>query len=207
MKDWQLRIRTIVVGTAALALLAGCGTGGGTTGTPTNATQPTSTSNNDGGAPKIQNPLELTAFEADPCSAVTATQIQAFGLPGVNGRVNSSAVGPACVWLGSSTPAKMAPGIGILPDGTNLSTILPNKDTTYQVFEPQPDIQGYPAYMALAVDQRKGGNCSVLVGVSDARAILFSFQSDEGSPKFADPCGAITEFATLAITTIKAGAK
>jgi hypothetical protein len=101
----------------------------------------------------------------------------------------------------------MAPAVGILPEGTNLSTILPNKDTTYQVFEELPAIQGYPAYIALAVDQRSRGNCSVLTGVSDTKAILFTFQSDKGSPRYADPCAAATEFADLAITTIKAGAK
>jgi hypothetical protein len=200
-----LRIRTIVVGTAALVLLTGCGTGsGGTTGTPTTATQSTSDS---AGAPKIQNPLDLKVFEADPCSTVTPAQVQAFGLPGVNGKVNSTSPGPACTWLGASTPAKMSPGVGILPEGTNLSTILPNKDTTYEKFEQLPDIQGYPAYLALVSDQRSGGGCSVLTGVSDTKAILFTFQSDKGSPKYADPCAAATEFANLAITTIKAGAK
>jgi hypothetical protein len=200
-----LRIRTIVAGTAALALLAGCGTsGGGTTGSPTNAPQPTSDS---AGTPKIPNPLDLKAFEADPCSTVTPAQVQAFGLPGVSGKVNTTSPGPACSWLGKSTPAKMAPAVGILPEGTNLSTILPSKGTTYEVFETLPEIQGYPAYLALVSDQRSGGNCSVLTGVSDTKAILFSFQSDKGSPKYADPCGAATEFANLAITTIKAGAK
>lgn len=201
-----MRIRTIAAGTAALALLAGCSTGGGTTGTPTSATQATSASNGSG-APKIQNPLNVKAVEADPCSAVTAAQVQAFGLPGVTGRVGSSDLGPDCVWLGSSTPGRMSPAVGVLPEGTNLSTILPKKDTAYQVFEALPDIQGYPAYITLLVDQRKDGNCSVLVGVSDEKAILSTFQSDEGSPKFSDPCGAATEFANLAITTIKAGAK
>jgi hypothetical protein len=201
-----LRIRSIVAGTAALALLVGCSTSGGTTGTPTKAPQPTSDSNG-AGAPKIQNPLDTKAFEAAPCSAVTPAQVEAFGLPGVNGRVNTTAPGAACAWLGSSTPGKMAPSLAILPEGTNLGTILPNKDATYQVFETLPEIQGYPAYIALAVDQRGGGGCSVLTGVSDTKAILFTFQSDKGSPKYADPCGAATEFANLAITTIKAGAK
>lgn len=202
-----MRIRTIVVGTAALALLAGCNpSGGGTTDTPTNAPQPTSDSNS-AGAPKIQNPLDVKAAEADPCGVVTSAQLQAFGLPGVAGRVNSNELGPACMWLGASTPAKMAPGIAFLPDDTNLSTILPNKDTTYEKFEQLPDIQGYPSYMALVSDQRSGGNCSVLTGVSDTKAILVTFQSDKGSPRYADPCAAATEFATLAVTTIKAGAK
>ncbi|HEX8865294.1 MAG TPA: DUF3558 domain-containing protein [Lentzea sp.] len=202
-----MRIRIIVAGTAALALLAGCGTGnGGTTGTPTTATQPTSDSNS-AGTPKIQNPLDLKTFEADPCKTVTPAQVEAFGLPGVSGKVNTTSPGPSCSWLGSSTPAKMAPAVSIFPEGTNLSTILPNKDTTYEKFEQLPDIQGYPSYMALVSDQRSGGNCSVLTGVSDTKAILTSFQSDKGSPKYADPCAAATEFATLAITTIKAGAK
>lgn len=201
-----MRIRTIVAGTAACVLLAGCSSGSGTTGTPTTATSPTSASDS-GGAPKVQNPLDLKAFEADPCSAVTPAQAQAFGLPGVNGRNNSNELGPACVWLGSSTPARMAPGIAFLPDGTNLSTILPNKDSTYEAFESQPAIQGYPTYIALVADSRKDGDCSLLVGASDVRAIAFTFQSDKGSPRFADPCAAITEFANLAITTIKAGAK
>jgi len=199
-----LRIRSIVVGTAALALLAGCGTG--TTGTPTTASPPTSTSNS-GGAPKIDDPLDVKSFVADPCSAITAAQIQAFGLPGVSGRNNTSAVGSSCVWLGASTAGKMAPGMTLLPDGTDLRTILPNKDSTYQYFEPRPAVQSYPAYIALSVDQRKDGGCELLVGVADDKAFLFTFSSFNGSPKFADPCAAVTEFADLAITTIKAGAK
>jgi hypothetical protein len=201
-----LRIRTIAAGAAALALLAGCGDSGGTTGTPTTATQPSGTGNG-GGAPKIENPLDVKAAESDACGTLTPAQVQAFGLPGVTGRVNNTAAGGGCVWVGVNTPAKMSPGLAFLPDGTNLSTILPNKDTTYEAFEQLPAIQGYPAYMALVADLRKSGDCSVLVGVSDVKAILFSFQSEEGSPKFADPCAAVTEFADLAVTTIKAGAK
>ena len=190
----------------ALALLAGCGTGGGTTGTPTTATQPTSAGNSDG-PPKIQNPLDVKAFEADPCSMVTPAQVEAFGLPGVAGKVNTLSPGAACSWLGNSTPARMSPGAAILPDGTNLASIYPNRDTAYRAFEPQPAIQGYPAFIALVADSRKEGNCSLLVGVSDEKALSVTFQSDEGSPKYADPCGAATEFANLVITTIKAGAK
>lgn len=203
-----MRIRTVVVGAAALALLAGCGTGGGTAGTPTNQPQPTSTSSSGGGAPKVQNPLDLKAFEAAPCSAVTPAQIEAYGLPGVAGKVNPTSPGPGCSWLGASTAAKASPGLVILPEGTNLDSIYSNKDNgTYAVFEPLPDIQGYPALLNLAVDQRSSGSCTIAVGASEAKAILFDFQSIKGSSRFADPCGAVVEFANLAMTTIKAGAK
>ncbi|MGI5502111.1 DUF3558 domain-containing protein [Lentzea sp. CA-135723] len=200
-----MRIRSIVVGTAALALLAGCGTSGDTAGTPTTASQPTSTSGS-GGAPKIDSPLDVKAFTADPCKTVTAVQVEAFGLPGVSGRANTSPVGEACLWNGVNTEAKMSPGVAFLLEGTNLSTILPNKDSTYAVFETLPAVQGYPTYLALPTDLRSRGNCSALVGVSDERAMFVTFSS-LGGPKFSDPCAAVTEFANLAITTIKAGAK
>ncbi|MEV6244027.1 DUF3558 domain-containing protein [Lentzea sp. NPDC051838] len=200
-----MRIRTIVAGTAALALLAGCSTGNGTTGTPTNATQPTSTSQG-GGAPKVSNPLNLTAAEGAPCNVVTAAQLTAYGLPGVTGSPNSSALGAACQWSGSLTAAEMSVGMSILPAGTTLDSQYAKKDT-FGVFEERPAIQGYPAIVSLLSDRRKEGNCELTVGASDERAILFTFLSDEKSKYFADPCAGVTEFANQAITTIKAGVK
>ena len=205
MRTEQLRIRSVVAGAAALALLTGCGTSGGTTGTPTGATPPPSSG---AGAPKVRNPLDLKAFEADPCSAFTPAQAEAYGLPGVAGRKNPTSPGPGCDWLGASTPAKASPGLVILPEGTNLESVYGNKDNgTYAVFEPRPDVQGYPAVLTLPVDQRPSGSCTIVVGVSDARAVLFDFQSVKGSSRLADPCGAVTEFANLVLTTMKAGAK
>ncbi len=203
----MLQIRTIVAGAAALALLAGCGNSGDTTGTPTTGPQPTSTGQS-GGAPKVGTPLDVKAFEAAPCTAVTPAQVETFGLPGVTGKVNSTAPGPACVWTGVNTAAKASPGLVFLPDGTNLGTIYANKDNgTYAAFEELPAIQGYPAALTMAADQRTSGNCEISLGVSDDRAILFTFSSLNGSPRYADPCGSLTEFANLAVTTIKAGAK
>ena len=205
MRTEQLRIRTIVVGAAAFVLLTGCGTGGGTTGTPTNAPQPTSAGNG-GGVPKVSNPLTLTAAEAAPCNVVTATQLTAYGLPGVVGSVNSGAPGPACKWSGALTAADMSTGMVILPEGTSLKTTYDTK-SSYAFFEERPAIQGYPTVVALLADQRKEGSCDIVVGASDNRSILFTFLSDEKSKYFADPCAGVTEFANLAITTIKAGAK
>jgi hypothetical protein len=201
-----LQIRSVVAGAAALALLTACG-GGDTAGTPTNAPQPTSTSKS-GGAPEVTTPLDVKAFEAAPCTAVTRAQLDAYGLPGVNGKVNTSTPGAGCLWAGAVTDALASPGLVILPDGTNLDTIYANKDNgTYAAFEELPAIQGFPAALTMAADLRKDGNCEISVGVSDEKAILFTFSSLEGSAKGADPCGSLTEFANLAITTIKAGAK
>ncbi|WP_394613141.1 DUF3558 domain-containing protein [Lentzea sp. JNUCC 0626] len=200
-----MRIRTIVAGTAALVLLAGCGTNGGTSGTPTTASQPTSTSNS-AGAPKVSNPVDVKVAEAAPCGVVTAAQLQTYGLSGVEGSLNTTSAGAGCLWPGTFTPAAMSPGMIILPDGTNLESIYAKKDSTYPVFEPL-EVQGYPAAIALVVDERKSGDCELFVGVSDERAIMFSLQSEEKSKYYADPCAGATEFANLGMTTIKAGAK
>ncbi|GAA3658674.1 uncharacterized protein DUF3558 [Lentzea atacamensis] len=206
-----MRIPTIVAGTAALALLAGCGDSGGTTGTPTTATTPTSNSSGGGdttanGAPKVKNPLDVKAFEANPCGMATPAQVEAFGLPGVTGRVNSGAPGASCIWLGASAPSKITPSATLIPGGKGLDAMYQNKDS-YAAFEVLPAIQGYPAIMNLQVDQRADGNCDVSVGLSDEVALLVLIVTEKGSPRFADPCGAATEFANQVITTIKAGAK
>jgi hypothetical protein len=100
----------------------------------------------------------------------------------------------------------MSTGMVILPAGSSLETTYAKKDS-YGFFEERPAIQGYPVVVALLADQRKEGSCDIFVGASDDRAILFTFLSDEKSKYFADPCAGATEFANLAITTIKAGAK
>ncbi|MFD4675200.1 DUF3558 domain-containing protein [Lentzea sp. NPDC058450] len=200
-----MRIRTVVAGAAALVLLAGCGTSGGTSGTPTTASQPTSTSNS-AGAPKISNPIDVKVAEGDPCGVVTAAQLQTFGLPGVAGSLNTTSAGAGCSWPGTFTDAEMSPGMIISPAGTGLESLYAKKDSTYPVFEPL-EVQGYPAAIAMVVDNRKKGKCELFVGVSEDRVIMFSLQSDEKSKYFADPCAGATDFANLGMTTIKAGAK
>jgi hypothetical protein len=204
-----LRIRTTVIGiAAALATLTGC-TGGGATGTPTQAPPSTSSSSGDttpNGAPKVKTPLAYERFEADPCSVVTAVQLETLGLPGIKGELNPSAPGKACIWHGSKTPSKATPSVVFLQGVEGLDALYGAK-ANMELWEPQPPVQGYPAVLNSAADLRSSGQCSLDVGVTDKQVLSFLIQTDKGGTRYADPCGAVTDFANQVITTIKAGAK
>lgn len=211
MRTEQLRIRGIAVGViSAITVLfaAGCG-GGGTT----NTTTPTSTSQSAGngattahGAPKVKSPLAWESFKAAPCSVITTEQLKTIGVPGVTGKVNPSAPGPACIWQGDVTSSRVTPGVGFPEGGEGLDTVYERK-STYQLFEPQPDVQGYPALLASNADLRTSGDCALVVGITDSQIASFTVQMGNKAPRYADPCGLLTEIANQVITNIKAGAK
>ncbi|MGW4214053.1 DUF3558 domain-containing protein [Lentzea sp. NPDC004789] len=204
-----MRIRTTAIGiAAALAVLAGCG-GGGTTGTPTQTPSSTPASSGDttpNGAPKVKTPLAYERSEADPCSVVTAAQLEALGLPGIKGEPNPGAPGKACIWLGSKTPSKASPSVVFLQGVEGLDALYGAK-ANMELWEPQPPVQGYPAVLNSAADLRKSGQCSLDVGVTDKQVLSFLIQIDKGGTRYSEPCAAVTDFANQVITTIKAGAK
>lgn len=206
-----MRIRITAIVVAALVVLAGCGGGGGTTGTPTGSSSSTSNSAGSGdttpnGAPKVKTPLVYESFAADPCSVMKAAQLEAVGLPGIKGEVNSSAPGKACIWLGSSTPSRATAGVVFLQGVDGLNALYGTKDMM-ELWEPQPPVQGYPAVLNSAADLRSSGNCSLDVGITDTQVLSFTMQINKGGTRFAEPCAAATDFANQVITTIKAGAK
>jgi hypothetical protein len=206
-----LRIRSIAAVTViAVLLAAGCG-GGGTPSTTT----PTPTSQSDGagngdttpnGAPKVKSPLAWESFKAAPCTVITTDQLAAIGVPGVTGKVNPSAPGPACIWQGEVTSSRITPGVGFPEGGEGLDTVYQRK-STYQLFEAQPDVQGYPALLASNADLRTSGDCALVVGITDSQIAAFSVQMGNKAPRYSDPCGLLTEIANQVITNIKAGAK
>lgn len=203
-----MRTRTTAIGiAAALAVLAGCG-GGGTTGTPTQTPSSTSSSGDTtpNGAPKVKTPLAYERFEADPCSVLTAAQLETLGLPGIKGEVNPGTPGKSCIWLGSKTPSKATPSVVFLQGVEGLDALYGAK-ANMELWEPQPPVQGYPAVLNSAADLRKSGQCSLDVGVTDKQVLSFLIQTDKGGTRYSEPCAAVTDFANQVITTMKAGAK
>ncbi|KOV82700.1 DUF3558 domain-containing protein [Nocardia sp. NRRL S-836] len=212
MRIEQLRIRGIAVGTIsaiAVLLAAGCG-GGGTAGTP--APTPTSQSSGSGGdttangAPKVKSPLAWDRYRSDPCSVLTTDQLAALGVPGVTGKVNPTSPGPSCIWQGQVSSQSIAPSVGFPTGDGGLDYLYEAKDT-YKLFQVLPAVQGYPAVLASAADQRASGNCAMAVGITDSQIVSLTVQISKQAPRYADPCGLLTEIANQVVTNIKAGAK
>lgn len=209
-----MRIRSTASGVLSLIgvlLVSGCansGTGGtaGPTPTSTSSSAGSSGDTTEHGAPRVKTPLKWQSFEAAPCSLITTEQLSALGIRGVTGKVNPSAPGPTCIWQGDALSDRIVPGAGFPQGGNGLDNIYQQK-ADFPLFEPQPDVQGYPALLASKADLRSQGNCSLAVGVTDTQVAAFTIQMGKSAPRYTDPCGLLVEFANQVIGNIKAGAK
>jgi hypothetical protein len=74
----------------------------------------------------------------------------------------------------------------------------------YVVFQPLPDIAGYPAIVAMTDDARPQGDCKISVGASND--LLLSIEGFvNGGPDVANPCPRVQAIATAMVTTMKGG--
>jgi hypothetical protein len=188
----------------AVLMVAGCSTPtsvGGTAG-------PTSTSSTGAlppGTPNVANPLDTTAFQKAPCSVLTATQLQQLTIT-TTGQPETTPLGPVCHWHNQDGPSKMDLGVFIVTAGQGLAGIYSQKDT-YGMFQPLPDIEGYPAVTAQN-DDPKQGNCVISVGVSNTLFVNVLVGLKTGvdkAPDMANPCPRNRTVAEAVMTTIKAG--
>jgi hypothetical protein len=180
-----------------------------TSGSSTADSPPSSTGNEDdlpsAGAPKVEDPLEISRFEQDPCSTLTTDQIQNLNLP-ASGEEEEIPYGVGCTWRNSSTRGSASIGI-INGTGTGLSgAYAANEEGKYSYFNPLPDIEGYPAVATDTHDRRSSGICIVLVGVTDQVAVQFSVRLSDANVGQKEPCEVAAEVAGMALQTMKDGA-
>jgi Protein of unknown function (DUF3558) len=204
-------VRTpILLALLATTTLAGCTTTGGNPTPATNTTAASTSAAGDttpNGAPKVTTPLDFTEAAAAPCTLLDAAQLQALGMTGVAGEDNSSPLGPACIWSGTSGASGQSVGFSFVTGDGGLDYLYQMRNS-YDLFEPQPPIQGQPALLNEPLDARKDGECSVVVGLTDKQILTTTVLMRTGAnpaPKFNDPCGVATQAAGLALTTIKGG--
>src|ERR1700754_49397 len=114
-------VKAMAGAAVALTLLSACSgneTGGHpTTGpqSPTSepATETSSTAANNA-APAVTNPLQATQYLTEPCTVLTATQLQSLNMPTTGeADVDSSTAkisGPFCTWI---TPGAQGSTVGV----------------------------------------------------------------------------------------------
>ncbi|HEX3792377.1 MAG TPA: DUF3558 domain-containing protein [Pseudonocardiaceae bacterium] len=201
-----MRRDSIIIGTAVAAILlaAGCSSTGGT---------PTPTTDNSGGAttalpstslngaPHVADPLDVSKFRDNPCTALTPTQVQQLNI-GATAKADNTG-GPSCDWGSATDSAKVGVTVSFLSGGGGLSYIYANK-ADYAVFTGLSSIDGYPAIRADQVDQTSIGECTVVVGASDDQAVSFALSAGLSQDK-SDPCTATQQLAQDVITNIKSG--
>lgn len=189
----------------AVLMVAGCSTSpsvGGTAGpTTTSSALPP-------GTPNVANPLDTTAFQKAPCSVLTSAQLQKLTIAAAGQPDLTDPLGPVCHWDDQTGSSKM--NLGIYVGGTAVPGLSGpySQKGNYQVFEPQPDIGGYPALIAMTDDARPQGDCQIAIGVSNTQEVSVEGQLKTGvdkAPDMSNPCPRVRAVAEAVIATIKAG--
>ena len=207
-------LRATLGGFAVTVLLAGCSDSSGGNPVPTggqtsarSSSGAPSSSGGDGlpshGAPKVQNPLDTTAFHQQPCRVLTADQLPPLGFD-APGEQNGGVGAPLCRWRNGSTGASLGMQFELANSG-GLSTLYERRGER-DLFLELPPIEGYPAVVANARDSRNTeGLCTVVVGVTDS--LEFSAQGVVSRAKRGqiDPCEPTQLAAKLMLQTLKKG--
>lgn len=210
----EMRTKTLIAlfsCVAPAALLAGCSDEGGT---PSTTSQPPTATSQPGaglphsGAPKVTSPIADTSkWEADPCSAISETQLSALGIemrkfePDLEG-----ASGPVCDWA-LEPYGSFSGGFGSEVNSDGLSRVYQNKNAgKFGVFTELSPVEGHPAVRAEQRDESNEGLCSVSVGLRDDLEYSVVVTFDAENPQAKDPCKAAQDIAALAVQTMKGGA-
>jgi uncharacterized protein DUF3558 len=154
------------------------------------------------GAPKVDDPLDTTRFQQDPCQALTPDQAQSLGFP-TEGKPRTAPLGKACTWENPESRGLVE--IHFLdgnPSGLS-GEYQANTDGKYAYFDPLPPIEGYPAVATDIVDDRDAGKCTVVVGVSDEVTFEVPIRLSTVNVGHKDPCQIAAMVAGKALQTMK----
>jgi hypothetical protein len=209
----RIRPLTLLLG---LTLLTGCTTTSEGTPRPTltndtSAESPSRSDEPDGeelpyaGAPKVNDPLETSRYQQDPCLGLTAAQTEELNVNSP-GEPRDGALGNACTWGGRDDRRALVElaSLDEYPFGLS-AAYQANEDGKYDFFEVLPPIEGYPAVALGRVDDRQNGGCALAVGVSDEIAFGVTIRLSTANVAEKDPCETAAMVAGMALRTMKAG--
>lgn len=158
------------------------------------------------GAPKVNDPLDTSRYEEDPCRSLTSAQAQSLNLPPTGTLDDTVALGIGCDWFNEQTRGEVNI-VFLVDDPRGLSPEYDaNRRGKWEFFEELPTIEGYPAVARAGIDSRDDGTCTVVVGVADDMAFALSVRLSLANIENGDPCKKAAEVAGLALQTMEAGA-
>ncbi|MBB4906571.1 hypothetical protein H4W32_006094 [Actinophytocola algeriensis] len=156
------------------------------------------------GAPKVNDPLETTKFQENPC--LTLTSDQSEGIFGISpsGQGYTDTLGNGCKWKNEESRAQ-ADVVFLDKNPRGLSAeYAVNEDGRWVLFE-ELTVAGYPAVIRGQVDRRPDGICTVVVGASDELSYEVVVQQSSDRVGTTDPCVVAADVAGETVKTIKAG--
>jgi hypothetical protein len=203
-------IRRIVVllSTSLLTLAACTDRMDGTASPSISSPQPTPSSNEavpGPGVPKVDDPLDVSHFQQNPCDSLTPEQSkELLGADATTNPAVDDQAGPTCRW---NIPAVSQAGVGVTYFKTTqlgLTGIYRSKDTIYPFFQPLAPIDGYPTVAFGQLDERRTkGRCLLALGTSDTQQVDIAISLSEGNIGKKDPCTAAHDVAAKVLENLR----
>jgi hypothetical protein len=204
------------LGVLGLAVLVSCSTTseGSPKPAPTNdtgieSTDPTPPDTDPGddlpfaGAPKVDDPMDTTRFQQDPCLSLTEGQAQELSLTSP-GEPDEGGLGNICTWPSTADRTARVTVAFLNKDPRGLSALYKaNDDGKFVYFEELAPIEGFPAIARDGVEDRDIGKCKVVVGTSDEIAFELVLQLSQVNVGKKDPCETAAMVAGMTLRTMK----
>jgi hypothetical protein len=156
------------------------------------------------GAPKIDDPLDTSDYQQDPCQTFTAAQTSELRLD-ASGKPVDAPLGNACEWDNDQTRGYVQIRF------TNKNPVglsgeyQADKNGEFAFFDVLDPIEGYPAVANDVTDRRPRGLCIVVVGVTDEVTFATVVQLSQANVGQKDPCDTAADVAGMALQTMKQG--
>lgn len=210
-------LRHLLLGAVTVVLLASCTTTTVGQASPTpgagpetseDTTTQSSPSDSDelpsDGAPAVDDPLDTTKFQEDPCLSLTPEQSEVtFGLSPA-GRPFRATLGNGCEWKNDSSWGQAE--ISFLtanPRGLSAEYAV-DKEGNWAYFDPMT-VEGQPAVARSQADARPQGECAVVVGATNEVTFEVRIQQSRSNIGKGDPCATAADVAREAVKTMRAG--
>jgi Protein of unknown function (DUF3558) len=157
------------------------------------------------GAPKVDDPLDTTEFQQDPCTTFTSTQTTELNLDAAGEPVDSP-LGNACEWNNAETRGNVQIRFNNKNPVGLSGEYQADQNGKFAFFDVLDPIEGYPAVSNDVVDRRPRGVCTVIVGVADDITFEAVVQLSAANIGEKDPCQTAADVAGMALQTMKGGA-
>lgn len=167
--------------------------------TPQNGDLPTD------GAPKVDNPVDVSHFEQNPCDALTAEDAKTLNVP-ATGEQSNGGVGETCSWRNSETRGSLS--ITFFSEfREGLSSVYREAKTAgWSYFERINDVEGHPAVAFNRAEEKPKYECSAVVGVTDQLVFTTRVAISDANVGKRDPCEAATQAAGMMMRTMREAA-
>jgi hypothetical protein len=207
----RIRFTGAAVAAVSLVVLAACTTAApgtpipdqvNSTETPTSGDSPTEELPSNG-APKVENPIDATHFEQNPCDALTPAQASRLNVP-PEGQAADTEFGGGCIWRNPDSGG--ATGISFLSSVRRGLSIAYAEESAgyYRYFKPIDDLEGFPAAIFDTGTDKPTSQCSITVGLSDDLAFQTLTNLSRANIGKTDPCEAGVMATREMLKTIKA---